>query len=48
MQPSANVFQNRSSYKFSDIRKEISVLESLFNKVTGLMVEEFLRISNST
>ena len=37
MQPFANILQNRCYYKFSDIHKKISVLESLFNKVTGLM-----------
>ena len=85
-QPFANVLQNRCSYKFPNIHKKISVLETIFNKVTGLkacnfikketptqvfsceyhkmfenicfygkppvaaskMVEEFLRISNST
>ena len=34
MQPFTNVLQNRSSYKFPNIHKKISVLESLFNKVT--------------
>ena len=29
--------QNRCSYKFPNIHKKISVLEFLFNKVTGLM-----------
>ena len=37
MQPLANVIQNRYYYKFPDIHKKISVLESLFNKVTELM-----------
>ena len=37
MQPFANVIQNRCYYKFPDIHKKISVLESLFNKVTELM-----------
>ena len=44
MQPFANVLQNRSSYKFPDIRKMISVLESLFNKVTHLMPCNFIKI----
>ena len=43
MQPFANVLQNRSSYKFPDIRKKISVLESLFNKVTDLMACNFIK-----
>ena len=37
MQSFANILQNKSSYKFPDFRKKISVLESLFNKVTPLM-----------
>ena len=40
--PFTNVLQNRCSYKFPDIHKKISVLESLFNKVTGLMVCNFI------
>ena len=43
MQPFANVLQNRSSYKFPDIRKKMSVLKSLFNKVTGLMACNFIK-----
>ena len=43
MQPFANVLQNSSSYKFPDIRKIISVLESLFNKVTRLMACNFIK-----
>ena len=34
MQPLANVLQIRCSYKFPNVHKKISVLESLFNKVT--------------
>ena len=37
MQSFTNVLQNRYSYKFLDICKKMSVLESLFNKVTCLM-----------
>ena len=48
MQPFANVLQNRSSYKFPDIRKKISVLESLFNKVTGLMACNFSKKETPT
>ena len=43
MQAFANVLQNRSSYKFHDIRKKISVLESLFDKVTRLMAFNFIK-----
>ena len=44
MQSFANILQNRSSYKFPDIRKIISVLlESLFNKVTRLMAGYFIK-----
>ena len=43
MQPFANVLQNSSSYKFSDIRKIISVLESLLDKVTRLMACNFIK-----
>ena len=32
-----NVVQNRCSQKFCDIHKKMSVLDSLINKVTGLM-----------
>ena len=38
-----NVFQNRCYYKFLDINKKISVLESLFYKVTGLMAYNFIK-----
>ena len=37
MQPFANVLQNRSSDKFHDIHKKISLFEPLFNEVTHLM-----------
>ena len=47
-QPFANVLQNRSSYKFLAIRKKISVLESLFNKVTGLMPCNFIKKETPT
>ena len=43
MQPFANVLQNRSSYKFHDTCKRISVLESLFDKVTCLMAFNFIK-----
>ena len=43
MEPFANVLQSRSSYKFPDIRKKISVLESPFNKVTRLMMCHFIK-----
>ena len=43
MQQFANVLQNRSSYKFPDIHKKISVLESLFNKVTCLWPATLLK-----
>ena len=42
MQPFANVLQNKCSNKFFDIHKKISVLQSLFNKVTGLMACIFI------
>ena len=42
MQP-FGVLQNRSSYKFPDIRKVTSVLESLFNKITRLMAYNFIK-----
>ena len=48
MQPPVNVLQNRYYYKFSDIHKKISVLESLFNKVTGLMVCNFIKKETQT
>ena len=43
MQPFANVLQNRSSYKFHDIRKKVSLLEPFFNKVTLLMIFNFIK-----
>ena len=42
-QPFANVLQNRSSYKFHDIHKKISLQEPLFNKVTRLMAFNFIK-----
>ena len=35
--------QNRCYYKFPDIYKKISVLESPFSKVTGLMACNFIK-----
>ena len=43
MEPFANVLQNRCYHKFPDIHKKISVLESLFNKVTGLVSCNFIK-----
>ena len=43
MQPFANVLQYRCYYKFPDIHKKISVLKSLFHKVTGLMACNFIK-----
>ena len=43
MQLFANFFQNRCSYKFPEIHKKKSVLESLFNKATGLMAFNFIK-----
>ena len=43
MQLFANVLQNRCSDKFPDIHKKMSVLESLFNKVTDLMALKFIK-----
>ena len=34
-QPFANVFQNSCSYKFCNIHRKITVLQSLFDKVVG-------------
>ena len=34
--PYANVLQNRCYWKFCNIHRKTSVLESLFNKVVGL------------
>ena len=48
MQPSANVLQSRCYYKFPDINKKIFVLESLFNKVTGLMARNFIKKEKPT
>ena len=48
MQPFANVLQNRFSYEFFRIRKKISVLESLFNKVTGLIACNFIKKQTPT
>ena len=48
MQPFANVLQNRFSYEFFRIRKKISVLESLFNKVTGLIACNFIKKQSPT
>ena len=48
MQPFANVLQSICYYKFPDIYKKISVLESLFNKVTGLMVCSSIKKETST
>ena len=43
MQPFANVLQNRSCYKFPDIRKKMPVLEPLFSKVTCLVTCNFIK-----
>ena len=40
-QPSANILQNRCSYKFLDIHKKIVVLKSLFNTVRSLKACNF-------
>ena len=48
MQSFLNVFQNRCYYKFPDIHKKISVLGSLFNKVTGLMACNFINKETPT
>ena len=48
MQPFANVLQNSCSYKFPDIHKNMSVLESLFNKVTDLMAYKFIKKETPT
>ena len=48
MQPFANVLENRTPSKFIDIRKKTSVLEFLFNKVTGLMAYKFIRKETPT
>ena len=42
MQLFANVLQNKSSYKFPNICKKITALESLFNKVACLMACNFI------
>ena len=48
MQPFANVLQNRCYWKFPDIHKKKSVLESLFNEVTGLMASNFIKKETPT
>ena len=48
MQPFANILQNKTFYKFPNIRKKISVLDSLFNKVTRLMACNFIKKETST
>ena len=48
MQPFPNVLQNRFSYEFFRICKKISVLESLFNKVTGLITCNFIKKQTPT
>ena len=48
MQPFANFLQNRCYHKFPDIHKEMSLLESLFNKVTGLIICNFTRKETPT
>ena len=48
MQSFLNVPQNRCYYKFPDIHKKISVLESVFNKVTGLMAYSFIKKETPT
>ena len=39
----ADVFENRCSYKFSNIHKKTPVLESLFNKVVDLQPCHFIK-----
>ena len=48
MQPFADILQNRFSYEFFRICKKISVLESLFNKVTGLIACNFIKKQTPT
>ena len=48
MQLFANILQNRTPSKFLDIRKKTSVLEFLFNKVTGLMACKFIKKETPT
>ena len=48
MQPFLSVLQNGPSYKLPDVYKEISVLESLFNKITGLMACNFVKKESPT
>ena len=43
MQPFADVLQNLCFYKFPEIYKKISVLESLCNKATCLMFFNFIK-----
>ena len=42
------MFFKISYYKFLDIHKKISVLESLFSKVTGVMACKFLKKDTPT
>ena len=48
MQQFANVLHNWCSCKFPDIHKKISVLESLFNKVIGLMTHKVIEKETPT
>ena len=48
MQSFLNVLQNRCYYKFPDIHQKIFVLESLFNKVAGLMASNFIKKGTPT
>ena len=48
MQPFPNVLQRRCYYRFLDIHKKMSVLESLFNKVTGLIACSFIKKETPT
>ena len=43
MQLSPNALQNKCYYKFVDIHKKVTVLESLSNKVTGLIACNFIK-----
>ena len=47
-QPFGNVLQNKCSYKFPDNHNKIVVLESLFNKVTGLKACNFIKTETPT
>ena len=42
MQSFEKVFQNKFYYKFPDIHKNISVLQSVFSKATGMMACNFI------